>query len=134
MENSALMGCETILVVENDPDTRAIVKATLEDFNYGVLETKTRGDALEILHRHGENVDLVLAGLGPDPDRGAEFARELLRAKPGIRLIAMVGTDHIPPLTDEVPEANGFTLIQKPFSLKELGTLLKEQLSNTGPI
>jgi CheY-like chemotaxis protein len=45
------MNKATILVVDDEPQLRRTMKATLTDLGYSIIETKTGEEALEVLRR-----------------------------------------------------------------------------------
>jgi two-component system, OmpR family, KDP operon response regulator KdpE len=64
----------TILIVEDDPPIRRLLRATLGAHDYRVLEAPTGSDALSAMRHH--RPDLVLLDLGlPDIDGQALIAR-----------------------------------------------------------
>jgi PAS domain S-box-containing protein len=109
---------ERILVVEDDPDVRAITKAQLENLGYKVLEAETAAAALEILSM--SEVDLLLSDIIlPGGMGGNELAKETRRLYPSVKILFMSGYSE-GGAQSSAGLQNGGTLIQKPFRQKEL--------------
>jgi CheY-like chemotaxis protein len=66
---------KTILVVEDDDDSRTMLKLLLESENYSVLEATTGSEALKIAKLR--NPDLILMDLGLPGFDGLETMRRI---------------------------------------------------------
>ena len=66
---------KTILVVEDDDDSRTMLKLLLESENYSVLEATTGPEALKIAKLR--NTDLILMDLGLPGFDGLETMRRI---------------------------------------------------------
>jgi signal transduction histidine kinase/ActR/RegA family two-component response regulator len=74
-----IKGAATILVVEDDPNVRAVTSAMLRDLGYTALEATTARAALAVLAR--QPVDLVFTDvILPDGMSGVELANEVAKA------------------------------------------------------
>ena len=63
------MNTATILVVDDEPQLRRAMRATLTDLGYSVIEARTGEEALEVLRRDPTDLvllDLNMPGIGPD--------------------------------------------------------------------
>ena len=58
--DSALAGLETILLAEDDSGIRQVVRHALETHGYKVLEARDGEEALRVLERHANPMDLLL--------------------------------------------------------------------------
>lgn len=80
----------TVLVVEDEPDVRAVVARSLELGGFRVLQAADGAAALDLVGRHGPPdlvlADLVLPGIG-----GAELARRLRARWPELPIIFTSG-------------------------------------------
>jgi signal transduction histidine kinase/ActR/RegA family two-component response regulator len=77
--SSRIEGAATILVVEDDPNVRAVTSAMLRDLGYTALEATTAKAALAVLGR--QPVDLVFTDvILPDGMSGVELAHEVAKA------------------------------------------------------
>ena len=56
----SLVGTETTLLVEDQPDVRAVTRDTLSRRGYKMLEAADGVEAMSILENHGSDVGLLL--------------------------------------------------------------------------
>jgi PAS domain S-box-containing protein len=118
---------ETVLVVEDEPPLRAMVRGILESCGYRVLEAGHGGEALSICERHEAPIDLVLTDVVMPQMGGPELALRLASRWPKIRILYMTGyTDDANP-DAALPEAKR-TFITKPFTPKALMGKVREAL------
>lgn len=109
-------GTETILVVEDEPALRGLVRTVLQRQGYRVF---TAASGVEALHAWGERldqIDLLLTDLVmPDGVTGWELARQLQSGKPQLKAIYMSGyNDEIN--GHDAAEHKGAFFLAKPFS------------------
>lgn len=89
-------GTELIMVVDDDPAIRRLVRDTLEPLGYSIIEAGSGEDALSLFKRTRERVDLVLSDLIMPGINGQEMMMELERDYPEVKTILMSGyTDNI---------------------------------------
>jgi two-component system KDP operon response regulator KdpE len=69
------MNTATILVVDDEPQLRRAMRATLTDLGYSVIEAKTGEEALELLQH--ETADLILLDLNMPGIGGLETCRAI---------------------------------------------------------
>jgi two-component system KDP operon response regulator KdpE len=114
----------TILIVEDDPPIRRLLRTTLSAHDYRVLEAPTGSDALSAMRHH--RPDLVLLDLGlPDIDGQALIAR--------IREISPVPIVVLSSRGDEgakvaALDAGADDYVTKPFGADELMARLRAAL------
>jgi CheY-like chemotaxis protein len=117
---------ETVLIVEDNDDIRALVTTRLRRFGYTAIEATDTAHALVIL-RSAQQIDLLFTDVvmpgglsGPDL---AELARTL---RPGLKIL----------FTSGFPDAHGgerpldAPLLCKPYRNQELARKLHEVLQN----
>jgi two-component system KDP operon response regulator KdpE len=110
------MNTATILVVDDEPQLRRAMKATLTDLGYSVMEAKTGEEALEKL-RH-EPADLILLDLNMPGIGGLETCRALReQSDTPIIILSVRNTEH-----DKVQalDAGADDYVTKPFGIQEL--------------
>jgi CheY-like chemotaxis protein len=105
-----------VLVVDDDADLRALLRALLEDEGYVVSEARNGRKALELLIEQNEPV-VVLADDGMPQMTGSELLAAIERTHCALGLCACVlltgsAEDLLPPA--------GVPVIGKPFDLDEL--------------
>jgi two-component system KDP operon response regulator KdpE len=110
------MNTATILVVDDEPQLRRAMKATLTDLGYSVMEAKTGEEALELL-RH-EAADLILLDLNMPGIGGLETCRALREhSDTPIIILSVRNTER-----DKVQalDAGADDFVTKPFGIQEL--------------
>jgi CheY-like chemotaxis protein len=108
-------GTETILLVEDEPPVRAMVRHVLESRGYRVLEARSSEEALVLTQTQKEPphmliTDIVMPGMG-----GRELAEKLRPPYPAMKVLFMSG------YTDDAVVCNGVlepgsAFLQKPFT------------------
>ena len=110
------MNTSTILVVDDEPQLRRAMKATLTDLGYSVIEAKTGEEALNLLRR--ETVDLVLLDLNMPGIGGLEACRAIRETNDlPIIVLSVRNTER-----DKVQalDAGADDYVTKPFGIQEL--------------
>lgn len=78
-----------ILVVDDDPISRQILRAMFENKDYDVTEAE---DGVEALKRYRENnIDLVVTDIFMPEKEGVQTVRELMKENPAVKIIAVSG-------------------------------------------
>jgi len=109
----------TIMVVEDEPEIRDLVAASLEAEGFQVLRAGDAGDALRQLDAHPE-VDLLFTDIVmPGELHGYDLARQARARKPRIKLLYTSGYALSAPLSRSVPIEDA-TLVVKPYRLEKL--------------
>ena len=111
----------TILVVEDEPDVRNVVRRQLESLGHSVLVAEAATEALLLITIQGPGapdlllVDVVLAtGMN-----GIELADAAREARPGLPVIFMSGYTAVPEAQQRIRET-GAPLLSKPFTTPQL--------------
>jgi CheY-like chemotaxis protein len=118
----------TVLVVEDDPDVRALSVAMITRLGYDVLEADDGGTALDIL-RARPDVALMFTDVGlPGARNGRELASTALEQRPGLKVLFTTGYArnaiiHHGRLDPDV------ALLAKPFSMAALAEKLRDVLA-----
>ena len=88
-------GSETVLVVEDESEVRALVQRILEEFGYSVLSAGEIADAFRIVERHGDPIDLLLTDIVMPEMNGVQLAERLVGLHPEMDVLYMSGyTDY----------------------------------------
>jgi signal transduction histidine kinase/ActR/RegA family two-component response regulator len=110
---------ETVLVVEDEENVRHLVGSVLGSKGYQVLEASGAREAMYIHENHPGPIHYLLTDVIMPGRSGRELARDLQRARPGIRTIFMSGyTDDV--LLQQGLEASKALFLGKPFTPKDL--------------
>ena len=88
-------GSETVLVVEDESEVRALVQRILEEFGYAVLSAGEIADAFRLVERHGDPIDLLLTDIVMPEMNGVQLAERLVGLHPEMDVLYMSGyTDY----------------------------------------
>jgi CheY-like chemotaxis protein len=125
----AVGGRETILVVEDDPQVRAIVVALLADLGYHVLQASDAERALAIIDS-GVPVDLLFTDVVmPGELRSPELARRAKLAQPALEVLFTSGyTDN--GIVHDGRLERGVALLSKPYSREDLARKIRHLFAN----
>jgi two-component system KDP operon response regulator KdpE len=110
------MNTATVLVVDDEPQLRRTMKATLTDLGYSVIEAKTGEEAIETLRR--DPADLILLDLNMPGIGGLETCRAIRETSDvPIIVLSVRNTEH-----DKVDalDAGADDYVTKPFGIQEL--------------
>jgi DNA-binding NtrC family response regulator len=121
---------KTILVVEDQPDVREIIKMSLDDLDYRIL-TAADGMAARQVLESDEAIDLLVTDIVmPNGVSGLELAQEARRLRQGLGVVVVSGYHHeFESQTDNDP---GLVFLEKPFRPTELAETIADALSNGG--
>lgn len=120
---------ETVLVVEDDPDVRAMAVETLRGLGYRVIAASDGVEALEVLEGNG-GIDLLFSDMVmPRGVGGAELARAARARRPGLRVLLTSGYV-ARPLANEQVTAPDFPLLHKPYRADDLARAVRSALAS----
>ena len=131
-DQSIPKGSETVLLVEDDPNTREIVERVLKAQGYRVYTAASAREAKQIFGEHGPTVDLLLTDIIMPGENGPELYRQLLTKRQELKVLFMSGYTARGCLQDEVLRP-GLPFLPKPFGPPELATKIR-QVFESGPV
>lgn len=109
---------ETVLVVDDEPEVRMLVADMLEQLGYGVVCADGAAAALQALDAHPE-IGLLLTDVVMPDMNGRRLADEVLRRRPGLRLLFTTGyTRNV--MVDNGVLDQAVQILPKPFAIEEL--------------
>jgi len=119
---------EIVLIVEDDPDVRALTARQVMTLGYQVLEAPDGPEALAILSSN-TTIDLLLTDVMlPNGMTGVELARKATRLHPKLRVLYMSGYSR-----GALMQTTGYDekikLIDKPFTRADLASKMRESLT-----
>lgn len=111
----AFEGTETVLVAEDEPGVRSLVRDSLRLKGYTVLEAGNGTEALALAERHSGPIHLLLTDVIMPQMNGRELSERLKARRPGLKVLFMSG------YTDDAVLRHGVVtedlqFIQKPFT------------------
>jgi DNA-binding NtrC family response regulator len=115
---------KSILVVDDEPGHRMMVRAVLEDAGWRVLEAESGEQALEELVRDGsenglESPDVALVDMKMPGMNGMELLRELQTRRPGLPVILLTAFGSVGSAVDAMKQG-AFDYLTKPADNEEL--------------
>jgi CheY-like chemotaxis protein len=124
-----LAGAETILLVEDEPGVRSLMRKTLEPYGYRVLEARDITHALAISATHQGQIDLLLSDVIMPGLNGPDLAQRIVAQRPTIRVLYVSGFPN-----SLVPDGNGTRhrvwFLAKPFLPQSLAAKVRECLDS----
>ena len=127
VKKAALHGHETILLIEDEDAVRRVTTRILQVHGYKVLEAANAGEALLLVKKHTDNIDLVLTDIVMPNMSGRECYKILSEIVPDLKVIYMSGYTENAIVHHGVLE-EGIDFIQKPFSVDALARKVREVL------
>jgi two-component system, cell cycle sensor histidine kinase and response regulator CckA len=128
---TASRGTETILLVEDDQQLRAITQEILEVMGYVVLAAPGPDQALA-LAAHQERINLLLTDIVMPTMNGFMLAGRLKQAHPRMRVLCMSGyAGHV--IAEQNVTGLSISLLQKPFTVEMLTAKVREVLDAPAP-
>jgi two-component system cell cycle sensor histidine kinase/response regulator CckA len=123
-------GNETILLAEDEPALRGLVRSVLTRLGYRVLEAPTGVRALEIWQQNRDDIRLLLTDMVmPDGISGRELAERLLAANPALKVIYTTGYN--PEFAGKKSGLReGLDFLAKPFAAPKLAAAVRAQLDS----
>ena len=122
-----LKGNETILLVEDETSLRKLSRHLLEICGYKVLEAESGADAIRISDATSSHIDLLLTDVVMPGMSGRNVADELLKKRPGMRVLFMSGYTG-QTVGQHGVLAEGSLFLQKPFTRDTLATKIRQAL------
>ena len=125
-------GHETILLVEDDPVVRKIVKKMLEKYGYRILIAQNGEEGLALFRRTLEPIHLILSDVIMPRKNGIEMSLEINAHNPGIPTVFMSGYS-----ADFMERLQGsgqiVHYISKPLNLPLLLEKIRDALASAPP-
>ncbi len=122
-------GKETVLLVEDEEQVRAITKLMLQALDYTVLEARSGVEAIRLCELHAKPIELLITDVVM-PEMGGQQVAERVRARrQGIKALFLSG------YADDAIVRHGIlksevTFLQKPFTHAGLANKVREVLDH----
>jgi signal transduction histidine kinase/ligand-binding sensor domain-containing protein len=131
VEAAAPGGSERLLVVEDEPQVRAMAARALSERGYQVLTAGDGEEALQVLAGTEVPIALLLTDVIMPRMGGVELAARMARQRPGLPVLFMSGyVDSTVGAQGGLPE--GAALLHKPFTPSALAARVREALDAPG--
>jgi two-component system cell cycle sensor histidine kinase/response regulator CckA len=124
-----LSGTATVLLVEDEDAVRMGGVRALTSRGYTVHEASSGVEALEVYEALGGKVDIVVSDVVMPEMDGPTLLGELLKRQPDIKFVFVSGYAEDAFARNLPPDAH-FGFLPKPFSLKQLATIVKDVLES----
>jgi PAS domain S-box-containing protein len=126
-----LRGSETILLVEDEDQVRALARNILRRSGYQVIDARNADEALLLCERFSGHIHLLATDLVMPKMSGRELAEKLAPVRPDMRVLFMSG------YTDDVVVRDGslelgVAFLQKPITPETLTRKVREVLDSAG--
>ncbi len=118
-EIASLSGHETVLIIEEDNDTRDLIQESLTSFGYSGLPARSWVEGLDLFKKHGHLVDLVLLNVLLPEMVWVKTLMDLLREAPEAR-VGLMGEDEASETMYRYLTMPGITYLIKPLTVAEL--------------
>ena len=117
----------TVLVVDDEPALRDVVRRTLEAEGFHVEDAPDGASALHLVQARAEPFDLVLTDLSMPVIDGRQVSETLARYRPGVALLCMSGDpDAVPHIeTSDTP----VRVLLKPFTPDDLYHAVRDAIT-----
>jgi CheY-like chemotaxis protein len=121
-----------VLVVEDEPESRALIRRMLEGENFIVEEAGDGESALARVQERSEPFDLVLTDLSMPGIDGRQLSETLARYRPSVAILGMSGNpDAVPHIgPSDIP----FRVMLNPFTAEDLSHAVRDAISRSADL
>ena len=124
------MSEESILIVEDEPAVRDMLRRTLSNKGYEVLAAGGSSEALSLCAEHRGPLHLLLTDMRMLEGNGYDLARQLSLMKPQMKVMFMSG--YMDSKVHQKILSEGKSVILKPFQSEILARKVREVLEGNG--
>jgi CheY-like chemotaxis protein len=115
-----------VVVIEDEPAVRGIIRRVLARDNHSVREVATGGEAIRICEQDG--IDLLICDIGLPEVNGYEVARHCRISCPECGVVLISG--HLPDELERRKVPGDVEYLQKPFAPQQLIEAVNAALRN----
>jgi CheY-like chemotaxis protein len=120
-------GQETILLVEDEPDLRELVREILQSYRYKVVSAANGVEALKLWDQNDGHIDLLLTDIVmPEGMNGRELVAQLRQRQPKLKVIYTSG--YSAAMVETEPDHRDGLFLAKPYRPPALAQLVRECL------
>jgi CheY-like chemotaxis protein len=128
----ATRGHETVLAVEDEAAMLEMSRKMLERIGYTVLVAGRPSEALDLVARYPDSIDLLITDVVMPEMNGKALKKKIDRQIPGIKALFMSGYTSDAVVNRGIVEED-VHFIQKPFSVNTLAAKVREVLETSLP-
>lgn len=122
-EHSIKVAPRLVLLVEDEPEVRRVIRGQLQELGQLVLEARDASEALTLLAQSPEIALMVSDVVMPGGLSGVDLALASQEKRPDVNIILMTGHTGWP--HEATGEATPWPVLNKPFSSEELARAIK---------
>ncbi len=122
----------TVLVVDNEPVMRALVRRTLEAEEFHVEEAADGDSALALIQERRDPFDLVLTDLSMPGIDGRQLSETLARYRPTVAILCMSANPDAVPRVDS--SDTPVRVMLKPFTPDDLYHAVRDAISRSADL
>lgn len=123
-------GGKRIVVVEDEPAVRTMVKRILAGQNYEIVQFANGRDALRLCEDPSERIDLLLTDIVMPDMSGTDVASKAKGSRPDLRVLFMSGYSEVI-IERQQHHRDVQDLLEKPFTASELLVAVQMALENS---
>jgi CheY-like chemotaxis protein len=127
IEGSLTAGKGTMLVVEDEPQVRKMIRLTLEKSGYTVVSAANGIEAVSKFRTHQNDIDLVILDMVMPEMGGQQCFHELKGMNPDVKIVIMTGYTADGSADDFVRDG-ALQIIEKPFELREFTKIVQRAI------
>src|SRR6266851_1021355 len=120
-------GTETILLAEDNEGLQEAAKEMLEKLGYRVILASNGTEAVQIFTKNPGQFDLIILDVVMPKASGPEAFSQIASIRPDLRVLFSTGYTAEAASLNSVTE-QGASVLQKPYSLKSLGQMVRANL------
>jgi two-component system response regulator MprA len=117
----------SVLLVDDEPTVRQIIRRTLEDENFHVEEAPDGASALRLIQARAEPFDLVLTDLAMPQIDGRQVSETLRRYRPTVALLCMSADPDAVPYVES--SDTPVRVLLKPFTADDLYHAVRDTIT-----
>ncbi len=130
LDNKVQGGSEKILLAEDEPEVRVLVRNILKKYGYRIVEAASGPEALTIWEQYHGDFDLLLTDMVmPGNMTGRELAEQLKARKPGLKVIYTSGYS-AETLGSDFVIKRGINFLPKPYQPLTLAKTVRDCLDS----